>query len=331
MHVRPVLKGLATYLPTFHRPRGATTGGEVSPRYCYTVWLRHLVMAHESGLPTSPETVAELGPGDSLGLGLAALLTGATRYRAFDIVAHTNVERNLHLLHDLVALLEARTPIPDAREFPEVVPQLGDAPDAYAFPSAVLDEARLERALAPPRVAAIRQALQRLGERVDGGIEMSYVAYRYNAHVLAERSVDMLVSQAVMEHVDDPAGTYASLARWLRPDGFASHVIDFRSHGTAPTWDGHWTYSDTTWRLVRGRRKFVISNRLPLSMHHRLLEEAGFDIVRTVRTTQPAAVARPELAPRFVALTEEDRTTDRAFIQTRLRPSAADAADGTRH
>jgi hypothetical protein len=95
-----------------------------------------------------------------------------------------------------------------------------------------------------------------------------------------------------------------------------SHQIDFRSHGTAEAWNGHWTYGDWTWRLLRGRRAFLI-NRQPHSAHLRLLHEAGFTVVYD-ETTDGPAIDRRKLASRFAALSEADLTTSGAFIQARL-------------
>jgi len=318
MNTRAIISGMATYLPKLPAKQAGDSAGYVSPRYCYSVWLRHLVMAHQGGFSTDPEVVAELGPGDSLGLGLAALLTGATKYYAFDIVAHTNVERNLRLFDELVPLFRAREAIPGELEFPKVHPYLG----RYEFPHEILTDSRLARALAPDRVAAIRRALEHMGQTAGGGIEVRYVAYRYDANVMREQSVDMIFSQAVMEHVDDAAETYAALHRWLKPGGFMSHVIDFKSHGTAKTWNGHWAYSDLEWRVIRGRRKFLISNRLPVSAHINLLREANFDVTRCLRTTHRSGIARRDLASRFADFSEDDLTTSIAFIQAVPLPVA---------
>ena len=46
-------------------------------------------------------------------------------------------------------------------------------------------------------------------------------------------SVDMILSQAVMEHVEHLEQTYEAMRHWLKPGGLASHAIDFKSHGTA--------------------------------------------------------------------------------------------------
>ena len=64
---------------------------------------------------------------------------------------------------------------------------------------------------------------------------------------------------------------------WLKPSGYISNQVDFKCHGTAPEWNGHWRYSDWMWRLVRGRRAYLL-NRAPISAHLALLKEEGFEI-----------------------------------------------------
>ncbi len=49
------------------------TGGTVSARYCYSVFMRHRVIAAQYGMIQPPTTVVELGLGDSLGIGLMAI------------------------------------------------------------------------------------------------------------------------------------------------------------------------------------------------------------------------------------------------------------------
>ena len=151
---RSLVIGAATYIPGLRNFTGRRTGGTVSARYCYSVWLRHLCMLHCHGLPTTFETVVELGPGDSLGTGLAALLSGTERYAALDAVRYADSACNLQILEELVALFRNREPIPDQVEFPLVQPPLS----SYAFP-AFLTAARLEAALDPGRLELIRAAV----------------------------------------------------------------------------------------------------------------------------------------------------------------------------
>lgn len=118
---KKMIYGAATYLPginSYLAKRNKGQGGTLSSRYCYSVWLRHLVMAKQSGLDLKPEVVAELGPGKSLGVGLAALICGAEKYLAFDLVEQAEVIKNLEVFNELVYLFKNKTPIPGQDEFP---------------------------------------------------------------------------------------------------------------------------------------------------------------------------------------------------------------------
>src|SRR5437016_7019160 len=116
VQLRPILRGLRTYVSRHPDRKG--TGGTGSARYCYSIWLRHLVQARLAGVEALPHTVAELGPGDSLGTGLTALLTGADSYQALDVVEHAQAATNLQVFEELIPLLARREPIPGPDEFP---------------------------------------------------------------------------------------------------------------------------------------------------------------------------------------------------------------------
>jgi SAM-dependent methyltransferase len=261
-----------------------------SPRYCYAVWLRHLALAG-----VVPRDVLELGPGASVGVGYAALLSGAETYVGLDSVARAGRTADPDLLDSIAGLLASRAPIPGPIEFPEVLPTLAD----YSFPDRVLSNELLTRSLTPERVAGLAGA----------------ITYRapWTATAIAPASVDLIVSQAVMEHVDDPDAAYAAMARWLRPGGLASHQIDFRSHGVSRTWNGQWRYPPRLWPRVRGTADPI--NRWPLSAHLAAIEREGLS-VRTVQSVvDHGGLRRGDLDPAFRWLTDEDFITAGAFIQ----------------
>jgi len=156
LKVGQLLYGIATFIPGVAAVFGRGGGDTNSARYCYSVWLRHLVSAFANGMKDHPRTVAELGPGDSLGVGLAALVSGADRYHAFDVVRHAQVERNQAVLDELVELFRARADIPGEAEFPEVQPLL----PSYAFPRHVLGDEELSAALSDERLARIRDSVR---------------------------------------------------------------------------------------------------------------------------------------------------------------------------
>jgi SAM-dependent methyltransferase len=310
------IPGVGSLAPVQERLRKRAFGADatISARYCYAVWMRHLAKAGEYGSDTDPQAVAELGPGASLGVGLAALLCGAERYYAFDVVCHKVAAWNRAVFEDLVTLLKARAPIPDTVEMPQVWPPLA----SYAFPHAVLTPERLARSLAPGRLERIRRSL----EQVD--MPSSMIQYRApwtDSGLIEDDAVDLVLSQAVFEHIDDLKGAYRAMRRWLRPGGLASHTIDFRSHDSSARWDGHWGYSDLAWRIIRGRDVWSI-NREPCSTHRRLLAGNGLRIVGEQLLRAQATLPPRGLASRFRALTEEDRTVSSAYFLCIKQPTA---------
>jgi hypothetical protein len=283
------------------------TGGTDSARYCYSVWLRHLVMANNNGFNPNPKIVAELGPGDSLGIGLAALISGCEKYFAFDVVEHANAESNLEIFDELVKLFKNRATIPGNDEFPKVKPCL----DKYEFPADILDENRLQYALEESRLERIRESITNL-QRPDSPIQ--YKVPWYDANVLEKESVDMIYSQAVLEHVDDLLNTYKAMHLWLKPTGYISHQIDFECHEMADEWNGHWAYSDFVWKLIKGRRPYLL-NREPHSTHITILKEEGYKIVCEQKFKSKSSLTIDDLAPRFKSISDDDLTTSGAFIQ----------------
>lgn len=301
-------RGVATFVPgmaALHR-RVTHTGGTDSARYCYSVWLRHLLLSVQNGCCSRvPGHVAELGPGDSIGIGLAALLCGVERYYGLDALPLAGLRRNLGVFEDLVELIGSAAPIPDEREFPNIRPKLS----SYGFPAGLIT---------PPNTQRIDTIRRSLEDPAGAGSIIRYVAPWWSPGVIEHHSVDMIFSQAVLEHVDDLPTAYQAMHAWLAPGGWLSHQVDFRSHGTAHEWNGHWAYGDRTWRLLRGRRTFLI-NREPHSTHLRLLREAGFTIVCDEVVSAPA-LDRRRLARRFTNLSDADLTTSGAFIQAYLTP-----------
>jgi SAM-dependent methyltransferase len=302
-----VAKGLASFvLPAALTNRGG--GRTHSARYCYSVFLRHLVKRAEAGLPVDPRAVAEIGPGESVGTGMAALIAGAERYIGLDVKEYALRPDALALFDELAALFQARAPIPGAAEFPTIKPALPDD----AFPLRALGAERLARALQPRRLADLRARI------AAGGADspLRHAAPWHDRARIEPGAVDWIFSQAVMEHVDDLAGTYAACRAWLAPGGIMSHQIDFKSHGTAAAWNGHWAYSDTLWRVIRGRRLYLI-NRQPASVHRAAIRAAGFAIVAEQPVVRGDGIARARLAARFRALSDDDLATAGLFVAAR--------------
>lgn len=314
------IPGVASLPPIkrIYAQRAIGTEGTNQARYCYSVWLRHLSVAAAHGLDTDPKSIAELGPGDSIGIGIAAVLTGVERYYAFDVVAHANTQRNLEIFDALVDLFRARTDIPGATEYPRVGPRLGD----YRFPDKLLSRERMAAALEPRRLARIRESIQHT-DSADS--MMQYRAPWSTQGAVQRNALDMVISQAVLEHVDGLPEVYRAMYAWLKPGGYMSHQIDFKCHESAREWNGHWTYSDLMWKLVRGKDVWLI-NRQPYSVHLRLMKSSGFQIVGEQLVTQESRITRAQLAPRFRLIPESDLSTTDAYVLA-VKPVATAAAD----
>ena len=280
-----------------------------SARYCYSVWLRHLVVAHKNGLRTPPKIIAELGPGDSLGTGLAALLSGSKMYYALDVGAYVNKKRNCELFDDLIKLFKNRERIPDENEYPEIGPRL----ESYEFPRHIITETILNQTLSEKRISEIRNSLNGLNKESGASKYISYIVPWHKSGNLPKEPVDILFSQAVLEHIDNLKDAYTILNRFLAPNGYMSHQIDLRSHGTAREWNGHWSYSDFLWRLMRGRRSWML-NREPYSAHSNLLKKCGFEILCDQKITDTTGIKRAQLAKRFVELSDIDLATSGVYF-----------------
>ena len=311
LKMRSIVKGIATRVPLFAGLANSSAGGTVTARYCYTVWLRHLVTVTKVVGTFRPQCVAELGPGDSLGVGLAAMLCGANRYYALDRLEFANAQGNLEIFEELVELFGNRSPIPNDSEFPGVYPKL----ENYEFPSALLDDEWLGKCLDSQRLERIRR-LVATAAKSDGEIEIRYFAPWNASATIQPESVDWIFSQAVLEHVDDVSDAYRNLKEWLRPSGLMSHRIDYTCHGLTHDWNGHWTVSDAMWKVVRGQRAYLI-NRLPHSAHIKAMRNCGMEVVCESITSGPP-LGRAAIARRFSDFSGDDLSTAGAFVVARF-------------
>lgn len=302
----PILKGLIKHVPGVKKMLSGGTGGTTESRYCYSIWMRHLM--HWSSVHSRlPETVIEIGPGDSLGVGLAALLSGSSRLYALDVVKYWDNQRNVQVFEALVELFGQKAAIPDASEYPNVKPLLTN----YEFPASMLTDQRLSQSLSPARINSIRKELSDPENPQNTFIKCQVPWNRHTA--IAAESADFIYSQAVLEYVSDLDETFGLMKQWLKPAGLMSHTIDFKSHGLTPSWNGHWTLSDLEWRIVKGGQKFLL-NREPVSTYVDLHKKHGFSIIKNLSTTMKNNMRDVSWAKKFKHLSEEDKTTSGAYM-----------------
>jgi hypothetical protein len=306
LSARLLTGGIKSLLPV--RKKYTGTGGSDSARYCYGAWLRHAAAIAEAVPGLQPRMIAELGPGDSLGLGIAALLSGVERYVALDVLAHTNVDANAEILALLADLFRAHAEIPGEGEFPELYPRVADP----RFPAGTLATLGLTPDASDDRVAAIREAIRNSNRSAPADTLLRYLCPWPTAS-LEPGSIDLVVSQAVLQDMDHWTGmdalsvAFEAMSRWLRPDGAMSHQVNLAFPDTEH-WNQHWAYGELAWKIIRGRRPYYV-NRVPASEYLRLCQSNGLE-VRAVRpVSAPKGVPYEDLPQRFRHLPPSDYTT----------------------
>jgi hypothetical protein len=304
-------KGVMTFVPFFNRWSNSKAGSYVGARYFYSVWLRHLVGVSSIRPDFNFEVVAELGPGDALGIGICALLSGSKHYVGLDQIPFGLNSDNILLLDELTSLFKNRAPIPNDDEMPGVFPKLQD----YSFPHHVLSEEVLKVSLSEAKLEHLRNVLS--SGKFSGGELISYAAPWSSVDVLAPNSIDFLLSQAVLEHVDGIDDAYQAMRLWMKPSGIMSHRIDYTSHGITRDWFGHWTLPAWEWKLIRGKREYLI-NRKPHSAHVDSLTAKKFTILDCITTHAKQKAPAEEM---LIDYTNADLNITGAYIVAELGES----------
>lgn len=121
--------------------------------------------------------------------------------------------------------------------------------------------------------------------------------------------VDMIVSRAVLEHVDDLGATFADMRSALRDTGMAIHQIDLKSHGLHRrnpldflTWPAR------AWSLMYGHKG--VPNRWRVDKYRSVIAEAGLSTMTMYPTVlaqkEDIREVRPYLAEPFRAISDDD-------------------------
>lgn len=312
LFIKPIIKGFLTFIPGIRSilpQRG--TGGTNSAEYCYEVWLKHITLARENGMSSIPKTLAELGPGDSIGIGLAAMLSGVDNYFALDVAKYSDISFNVKIFDELVELFEKRSPRP-SKGWPNYDQYL----DNNLFPSHILTDHVLNISLSKSRIEKIRNTILNPGVLNDE-IKIVYKVPWSDKSVIDEGTVDFIISHSVLEHVVDLKDTYQALFSWLKPNGMMSHQIDFTAHGLAKKWNGYRAYSETLWKVIVGKRPFLI-NRQPYSVHLNMINEYKFNVVCNLKKyRQDEGISRSQLSKSWQDISDDDLDCSGTFIQAK--------------
>jgi len=241
----------------------------------FTLWQE---LSDRTGgrLSVQGREVLEVGPGRSLGLSLIFLAAGARRVYA--------VDRFRHLFWDRL----------DRRHTVAVLERL-DA-EGWPFAGAARHAVRdidSENVSFDPDLLIYRQA--------DGA-----------ALPLADASVDLTYSNAVLEHVHHPDAVVRELARVTRRGGDSVHEIDFRDHFVERDRLRFLEFPEWEWQL-RARLRPGYTNRLRVGDFQRLFREVGFELLSGMITQhfemKDVEAMRPRWASRFRDRSAEELST----------------------
>lgn len=299
-----LIKGLMSF--TFEQFRNPhSDSGPGTAKVVYSRFLRFLKL-YNCAIPGAglPRVVAELGPGSSLGFGIAALIAGGHRYYALDLIKQFSTKKNLEVFDELVVLFKIRASIPNdgwcARIFPFV--------DDLAFPEDILGDEALSVALDADRLNRIRRDI----ELTTGNCVQYFVPWQEHLADVMEKP-DLIVSNSVLEHVDDLDSTYSAFASLSKYGTIMCHSIDYSSHTMTTIWNEHWGLSETLWTLVRGKRRYLI-NRIPNKGHLSYLAKYKFVLIAQQKLRRVDGLLREEFSEQFSNIEIEDAATQLAFL-----------------
>lgn len=293
MNLIPILAGLSSYIGPLHRLIAQFSADPAKPASYYLhVWLKHLAFLRQAGMSSLPKHLVELGPGEALGVGVAALLCGVQKYTALDAVPRRLAPASISMIDEIARLLERREV-----SSPDGWPQVEES----VFRD-ILDELIPTGRIPAARLDAVRSALS--GRNPESATVQVIAPWADHQNILSGFA-DTIVSHAVLEHVTDLPGTYRAMAELLKPGGYMSHHIDLKCHGMSKIHNGHLAFSPALWKLVVGRKPFLI-NREPRSRHLDILRSTGLHPELVFERMGRDGLKPRQLARVFQHLSEED-------------------------
>jgi len=215
------------------------------------------------------KTIVEYGPGDFPGVAILLVAFGAKKVYCVDRFPLINLSDKNRLVYQELLKLLGE----DAQI------ALSDLFVDQRFPRTVLDSAKIEYVVRP------------------------------NGFSDLHAQADLVFSRAVLEHVNDLAGTFNDMVQAMRPGSCAAHLVDLRSHGLHRRNPLDFLeLSPLIWSLMYSHKG--VPNRWRANKYREILSGLVLDDVEVSATTlasqSDVASVRPHLAPLFVQLGDDD-------------------------
>lgn len=122
-------------------------------------------------------------------------------------------------------------------------------------------------------------------------------------------SVDMVLSRAVLEHVNELDATFTDMTSALRPGGTAIHLVDLRSHGLHKSNPLDFlSWPPTLWNLMYSQKG--VPNRWRVDRYRSVLASLPVQVsmleATKLASAEHVAQVRPHLSERFRDVSDDD-------------------------
>lgn len=261
--------------------RSLATHNQASVQHVLGVYTQFALTVTRSGGSVAGSRILELGPGHSLLGGILLVSWGAERYDGVDPfpIAKLDARR--------VRALEARINGPQALPAHDPV-----------FASRRAEVLERFRATVDLKEEEVRLDPERVQIHQEDAAQLSF----------PEASYDLVLSNAVLEHVQDLPGVARECARVLAPGGLAIHQIDLRDHRDFSRPRDFLSYSDASWKEFLEDRPFEYTNRVRLSGAVEAFRSQGLEVLEVfVNDRRPLDPGeRESFDPEFREASQED-------------------------
>lgn len=207
------------------------------------------LQAIDAAISYDNKIIIELGPGDSIGIALLFLAHGAARVICYDrFKLITNIKKNTAIAKNILQIL----PDEQKQELQKII------------------------------------TFNKQGHVEWDSSRLKYLLQTKHLLQIEKSSVDLIVSNAVLEHVHDLENLFATMSYVMKPGGLMVHAADLGSHGLHyKTPLDFLAVPKRLWKLMTYFRG--APNRARKSHYEYLAVRHGFDIVHcqtTKRFTQ---------------------------------------------
>jgi len=229
--------------------------------YAFRIGREYLALVASMGEKVGGQTVLELGPGYNLGSLMLLACAGARPIAA------------------------------------DRFPVLWDAAYHPAFYTAL--QQRITESGLGLDVTPLTQLLKQGGH---GAPVIRVVAGSAEAlDEIADGAVDIVLSNAVLEHLQDPAQAFAQLRRITRANGLGLHQVDFRDHRDFDRPLEYLLLDTATFETMFAERHGECGRQLRPQQMAQLLAQAGFSITRFEPNIDAPAAYLANFMPRLQA------------------------------